>query len=435
MRTDLSASAPPRDTAAVLVEVASQLGATHAVDRLAATVVERMVGLLGAERALFVIYGRGGEIEHAVTHNLGDWPGPPAPLPVSQSIIQDAVRTGQLVVDSDEEQRPGSWRSSARVLHLRFLFAMPVHVAGRVAGVLYLDSRQAALRQVDDMEGTLVALARLVGTAMENAQLAEEAEFKNLLLALTVHDMRHPLTAARLDVNELLKPELGPGEVAEVAVDLMASIDRMDRLARHTLNLAQSDDPFAPHAEPSRMEVRRLLEGQVEGTTYMLRSQGVQVQIEVPPDLPPVLCWPDRVESVLHNLLANALAHTPKGSTITISAAVRSDAGPHPLAPRASAYLFRRVPNLVPSAGAPFVEVRVANPGQGIAPEVLPRLFEPWSRGKLNEERGRSSASRGLGLAICQQCVRSMGGRIWAASVPGSGATFTFTLPTLADAV
>jgi signal transduction histidine kinase len=428
LRADPSSATSPRGTASVLIQVASQLGATLDLDRLAATVVERMVELLGAERALFAIFARNGEIEHAVTHNLEEWSGPPQKLPVSQSIIDDAIRTRQLVVDSDEEVGP-QWRQSARVLNLRFLFAMPVEVGNRVVGVLYVDSRQAALRQVADMEGTLVALARLVGTAMENARLAEEAEFRNLLLAQTVHDMQMPLTAGRLNVNLLMNREHDTAEIPAIAVDLAAAMDRMSRLVHHTLKLARSEDHRALPSDVQRFDVPRLLAEQIEGVAYLRRSQQVDIALHADSQGLTAMGWIDRVEGVVHNLLANAFNHAPPGSTIDITVRLRADAGPMQPPRRPSAYLFRRVANLTARHGSNFVEVSFHNAGPALDPALLPRLFAPWTQGRITEERARGFGSTGLGLAICEQCVRSMGGRIWAEPGRSQGATFSFTLP------
>ncbi len=69
----------------------------------------------------------------------------------------------------------------------------------------------------------------------------------------------------------------------------------------------------------------------------------------------------------------------------------------------------------------------VTDSGPGIAPEELPYVFERFWRG--DRSRSRATGGTGLGLAIAKHFVEAHGGRIWAKSTPGKGATFTFSLP------
>ena len=105
---------------------------------------------------------------------------------------------------------------------------------------------------------------------------------------------------------------------------------------------------------------------------------------------------PSQIERVLANLIANAVSATPRGGRILVAAHRTGDR----------------------------VEVSVSDTGRGIPKEYLPRLF-----GKFIQVPGGATGSAGLGLAISRQIVQAHGGDIRAASEPGHGATFTFTLP------
>ena len=107
---------------------------------------------------------------------------------------------------------------------------------------------------------------------------------------------------------------------------------------------------------------------------------------------------PERVGQVLRNLLNNALAHTPEGGTITVTARTAGEQ----------------------------VAVTVHDTGTGIAPEHLPHVFDRFYRA---DQSRRKTGGAGLGLAIVKQLVIAIGGTITAESAPGQGSTFTFTLP------
>lgn len=108
---------------------------------------------------------------------------------------------------------------------------------------------------------------------------------------------------------------------------------------------------------------------------------------------------PGRITRVLHNLLSNALAHTPAGGEVQVEAAAEGGS----------------------------LWVRVADTGSGIAPENLPHVFDRLYRA----DTSRSSGGSGLGLSICKSIVEAHRGTIAVMSEPGRGTAVTFTLPGL----
>jgi signal transduction histidine kinase len=127
------------------------------------------------------------------------------------------------------------------------------------------------------------------------------------------------------------------------------------------------------------------------------------------------------VGQVLRNLLNNAIIHTPPTGSIALRASsefrVLSSESPGNQAPTQNSKL--KTQN--------FVVIHVSDSGPGIAPEHLPHIFERFYR--ADRARARATGGAGLGLTIVKQLVEAHGGQVWAASRPGQGATFTFTLP------
>jgi signal transduction histidine kinase len=109
----------------------------------------------------------------------------------------------------------------------------------------------------------------------------------------------------------------------------------------------------------------------------------------------------ERVEQVLGNLLTNAMKFTPPGGRVELEARAEGD---HAL-------------------------FHVRDSGPGIEPDRISRLFEQGWQANPGDRRGL-----GLGLAIAKGLVEEHGGRIWVASTPGKGSTFSFTLPAAARA-
>jgi signal transduction histidine kinase len=119
----------------------------------------------------------------------------------------------------------------------------------------------------------------------------------------------------------------------------------------------------------------------------------------LPDNLPPVSIDPHRIGEVLRNLIENAVAHTPHGGTIKVTA--------------------RQMDT--------WVEVSVTDTGEGIAEEDLDSIFERFYR--VDKSRARATGGSGLGLTIARRLVEAHGGSIRVESQPGEGSSFSFTVP------
>jgi two-component system OmpR family sensor kinase len=132
-----------------------------------------------------------------------------------------------------------------------------------------------------------------------------------------------------------------------------------------------------------------------------------------------------RLHQVLANLLSNAGKHTPPGSTVSVALALGD-------APRSAPPDTAVQRGVVPEG--PRVELSITDDGPGIPPELLPELFERFTRGEVGRARDASAAgkSTGLGLAIVDAVVAAHGGAIVVTSRPGM-TRFAILLPLLRE--
>jgi two-component system NtrC family sensor kinase len=133
---------------------------------------------------------------------------------------------------------------------------------------------------------------------------------------------------------------------------------------------------------------------------HQLELGGIELQLRLAKDLPLVLCDPAQIEQVLLALIMNAIDAMPRGGNLWLETRLSEDEAE--------------------------IEIQVRDDGAGIAPDVLPHIFEPFLTTK------ESGHGVGLGLAISRGIVERHHGRIEVHSELGRGTTFTVTLPSQA---
>ncbi|MEU0003885.1 HAMP domain-containing sensor histidine kinase [Streptomyces sp. NPDC006314] len=215
------------------------------------------------------------------------------------------------------------------------------------------------------------------------------------------HELRTPLASIRgyAELTRRGREQVGP-DTRHALGRIESEAGRMTLLVEDLLLLARLDA-----GRPLQFERADLIPLVVD-TVSDARAAGMDHNWRL--DLPdePALVSADaaRLQQVLVNLLGNARTHTPPGTTVT-------------------ARVQRR---------GPWMCVDVEDDGQGIAPELLPRVFERFARG--DSARSRATGSTGLGLAIVQAVAAAHGGAVTVDSVPGR-TVFTVQLPALVPAV
>ena len=214
------------------------------------------------------------------------------------------------------------------------------------------------------------------------------------------HELRTPLASIKLLVETLEGGALHDDAVAAEFIHRIGQeTDHLISMAEELLELARLES--APSLQPARRDPAELAREAVERMGALALERGVTLLTDLAPELPDVWADPVQISRVFVNLLNNALAFTPKGGTVTISA--RMD-------------------------GA-LVAFGVRDTGPGIPAGEEQRIFERFY--KLDPARGRGGT--GLGLSIARHIVKAQGGQIWACNHEDGGACFSFTLPLTGD--
>ncbi|MFN8023385.1 MAG: ATP-binding protein [Acidimicrobiales bacterium] len=240
-------------------------------------------------------------------------------------------------------------------------------------------------RELRELSATMATMAR---------QLASMIDEQRAFVADASHQLRTPLTALRLRLENL---QAGLDDPDAAQVD--AAIDEIGRLAtlvHDLLRLARADQ----HATPSPHDLARLAADRIDTWTAVAESAGVQLGAQLDADSLPVVAVPGAVEQIIDNLLDNALAWSPSGSTITVSVTAGSGA-----------------------TGATVHRLAVADEGPGLTDDQKAAATRRFWRADA------STTGSGLGLSIVEALATASGGTVELSDTPGGGLTVTVAFP------
>lgn len=218
---------------------------------------------------------------------------------------------------------------------------------------------------------------------------------KERLTALIVHDLKNPVHAMDLHAQVLQRnPDL-PASARDSVLHIREGARSLTRLILNLLDISKSEEGKLV-AQAAAIDLGSLIR-EVQAALE-LRARTVSVALKCDEGLPQVHADPDLFRRVLENLIENAIRHSPEGGTVRVTARDEGDAH----------------------------EVRVADDGPGVPPEMRETIFEPFVQ--AGSERASARAGRGLGLTFCKLALEAHGGRIWVEDA-NPGAVFCLRLP------
>jgi signal transduction histidine kinase len=231
------------------------------------------------------------------------------------------------------------------------------------------------------------------------------------------HELRTPLNAIIGFSEVLLDPSMGTlpqEEQQEFLGNILTAGRHLLRLINDILDLSKIEaGKMELHPEPASLP--EVAEGVLATLKSLAAKKQLQVGGEFPADLPLAWADPPRLKQILYNLLSNAIKFTPAGGRVSVTA--RAAAGSSGGAEEQAGG----------GAGGQYLEVSVTDTGIGIPEEHLDRVFREFEQ--VVDTRHPKQEGTGLGLPLVKKFVELHGGTIRAASAPGRGSTFVFTIP------
>jgi signal transduction histidine kinase len=319
-----------------------------------------------------------------------------------------AIATDAPVVSFDYE-RERRFRPSPLILdhEARSGMATPIRSTRGAWGALGVYSARASQFDADEVV-FLDAVATVLGSAIGRRTVEQRlerlvdaerqaSELGQAFIGVVSHELRTPITSIYAGTKLLrrMTGRTGDERLDDLTADIEAEADRLYRLTEDLLVLTRVErGGLEIGTEP--LVVPILVERVVANERG--RWAGHRIEVEAHPDVPIVSGDATYVEQLVRNLVGNAAKYAPAGSTIRVVVAPEGDSQ---------------------------VAVRVLDEGPGIGEDDLDQLFQLFYRSPLTAKKAPGA---GIGLFVCAQLARAMGGRTWVANRPGGGSEFGFAL-------
>ena len=414
-------------------------GSTFDREALLDSVLETIVHDLQYERAIITRYDRTRRVSYdfrirGVSEDVVTFiKSLEIPVIDPESVEGTVMIKGHPVLTSDirevwERMHPLN-RDLASMVQAKSFISVPLKVKDVVLGSLTVDRTQEHTLTKDDLE-LIATLASQVAIALDNTQAYSEIEALNLGLEARVHERTAALEAANAQLKQMdrLKSQFLAHVSHELRTPLTSIVGFTDNMLEGlvgSMNLKQEQYLSRIKANGTRLarmitdllDLSRVEAGKmrisfdlvalptlasdvIEQLRPLASAKHIRIEWQTTPADITVWADADRVSQILTNLLDNAIKYTHDNGLVTVDLSVSQSR---------------------------MAVVSVADTGQGIPNDALPKLFDPFFR--VSKHERAHSKGLGLGLAIVKELVDLHGGTIAVESEEGRGTKFRFTLP------
>lgn len=276
-------------------------------------------------------------------------------------------------------------------------------------GELYWES--AVISPVKNQEGVITHFLAVKEDITQRIKAEDEIKRKNEELikidsekdkffSIIAHDLRSPFNGF-LGLTQIMAEELSSltrDEIQEIAVSMQNSATNLFRLLENLLKWARMQQGLIPFKKEF-VDLLPIVNDSVEMLKESAKNKKIELTVNFPDNLK-VFVDVDMLQTVIRNLVSNALKFTPRGGKISISAKTSERKG---------------------------VEISVTDSGIGMNWAMVDNLFKLDV--KTNRNGTEDEPSTGLGLLLCKEFIEKHGGKLWVESQEGKGSVFYFTIP------
>jgi PAS domain S-box-containing protein len=322
----------------------------------------------------------------------------------------EAVRQRKPIMENDF-QAPNPLRKGYPEghAHLSKFLTIPVIVENKIVAVVGVGNKETDYIETDVlhltllMDGTWKVIRKINIDELlkkQNEELHQLNAQKDKFFSIIAHDLRGPFNGF-LGLSEIMVQDLSSltmAEIQSIAVDINKSATNLFRLLENLLNWSTLKQGIITY-NPKALKLHQVLVESIEMVHEAAFRKSIEIRIDLSDDFI-VFADTDQLQTIIRNLVSNAVKFTSKDGKVEVSA--------------------------IPFSNQSVI-VSVKDSGIGMNKEMVSNLFNLGY--KSNRKGTDGEASTGLGLLLCKEFIERHSGKLWVESEEGKGSTFNFTLP------
>jgi PAS domain S-box-containing protein len=286
---------------------------------------------------------------------------------------------------------------------------IPLQTPSKVIGVLVLQHYEKENVYSEKDLKFLISIGSQIAMTIERKKAEEEIKLKNELLqtinsekdkffSIIAHDLRGPLSAF-VDATQILTEEIQSmtlDEIRDITIHMKTSASNIYSLLENLLEWSRLRRDVMDFS-PEKLNFKKKIGKCIDVLSESARKKQIEITVSIPDELE-VFADNHMFDTIIRNLISNAIKFTNIGGKVSVSAKCNDDNS---------------------------VEVKINDSGIGMTPELKNTLFH--INKKTSRQGTEGEPSTGLGLLLCKEFIEKHGGKIWVDSEVGKGSTFSFT--------
>ena len=395
-----------------LSEITSGISTTSNLDELLKLIHCSLANVVYAENCFIALYNEKTDL-FSFPYFIDKYDTKPLPLSMGKSCTSYVYRTGKpwlfteesfnKLLENNEVGQVGTPSPS--------WIGIPLQTPSKILGVLVLQHYEEANAYTENDLKFLVAAGSQIAQAIDRKMNEEEIKLKNELLqtinaekdkffSIIAHDLRGPLSAF-VEATKILTEDIKSmslDQVKEIINVMKNDASNIYTLLENLLEWSRLQRGVMEF-KPEKLFLLESVNSSIEAVKVAARKKSISIDSRIDPGM---VISGDRhmFETILRNLVSNAVKFTPAGGKIIISSA---------------------------AAETGSVEITVKDNGIGIPGDLMAKLFSLTEKSSRPGTEGEPSS--GLGLHLCKEFIEKHGGRIFVKSEPGNGSSFSFPMP------
>ena len=394
-----------------LFEIANGITSTNNLDELLKLIHHSLAKVVYAENCFIALYDKK-SATFSFPYFIDKVDSSPGPTSMGRSCTAYVFRTVKPLLLSQEvfDQLESAGEVELVGSNSPSWVGIPLQTPSEVIGVLVLQHYEKENVYSEKDVTFLISIGSQIAIAIERRKTEVEINQKNEQLqainaekdkffSIIAHDLRGPLSsfvsATQILTDEIQSMEID--EIKEIAVSMKTSAANIYSLLENLLEWSRLKRGGLD-VVMEKLDLLQNVKICVEILSEQARKKGIDISVSIQEEMN-VIADRHMLETVIRNLISNAVKFTYKGGKVEISACYKGESS---------------------------IQMKIVDSGIGMSPDLKNKLF------MINEKTSRNGTdgelSTGLGLLLCKEFIEQCGGKIWVESEPGLGSTFFFTL-------